>query len=67
MKDGSGVTEDWKVYIMTRDGHVMNLQERAGSINLVAIIELLVRVICISNVNKGEHTCGTMSLHKHQR
>lgn len=30
MNDGSGVTGDWKVYITTRDGHVMNLQVQAG-------------------------------------
>lgn len=30
MKDGSGVTGDWMVYITTRDGHVMNLQVKAG-------------------------------------
>lgn len=30
MNNGSGVTGDWKVYITTRDGHVMNLQVQAG-------------------------------------
>lgn len=30
MHDGRGVTGDWKVYITSRDGQIMNLQIRAG-------------------------------------
>lgn len=30
MNDGRGVTGDWKVYITSRDGQIMNLQIRAG-------------------------------------
>lgn len=32
MTDGSGMTGDWKVYITTNDGHVMDISVDAGAI-----------------------------------
>ncbi|CAH1195544.1 hypothetical protein PAECIP111893_00714 [Paenibacillus plantiphilus] len=32
MRDGSGMTGDWKVYVTTNDGHVMDISVDAGAI-----------------------------------